>query len=290
MFCRKINIPFSVYKFLNNKNGANRRWDPGYKENVKVNKPFIYSSKSLCADQDTQLVQLFSHRQSKLDFYRSAKILHRSALYFSSRYGYGYRENYRVPSISREYYLSSTPLNDSLIAMDTIIKKFKLDYKTDKLSLVTLTDGSSDYMNNSGDGDLHLKLGQSYVDCSGWRGHGAKTSLTNRLLKYLKKKHNLQTIGFYIVKKFQVLRHSLSLSYEKQELARKMFLKQKFFPDYNTGYDVYFYCKSDTKVVNDLYEAKDTTNKSQLKRMFMSGMKKRLDSRVLLQNFIKSVA
>ena len=290
MFCRKINIPFSVYKFLNNKNGANRRWDPGYKENVKVNKPFIYSSKSLCADQDTQLVQLFSHRQSKLDFYRSAKILHRSALYFSSRYGYGYRENYRVPSISREYYLSSTPLNDSLIAMDTIIKKFKLDYKTDKLSLVTLTDGSSDYMNNSGDGDLHLKLGQSYVDCSGWRGHGAKTSLTNRLLKYLKKKHNLQTIGFYIVKKFQVLRHSLSLSYEKQELARKMFLKQKFFPDYNTGYDVYFYCKSDTKVVNDLYEAKDTTNKSQLKRMFMSGMKKRLESRVLLQNFIKRVA
>ena len=33
-----------------------------------------------------------------------------------------------------------------------------------------------------------------------------------------------------------------------------------------------------------------TANKSKLKRMFMSGMKKRLNSRVLLNNFIKRVA
>jgi len=33
-----------------------------------------------------------------------------------------------------------------------------------------------------------------------------------------------------------------------------------------------------------------TANKGQLKRMFMSGMKKRLNSRVLLNNFIKMVA
>ena len=33
-----------------------------------------------------------------------------------------------------------------------------------------------------------------------------------------------------------------------------------------------------------------TANKGALKRMFMSGMKKRLNSRVLLNNFIKMVA
>ena len=42
--------------------------------------------------------------------------------------------------------------------------------------------------------------------------------------------------------------------------------------------------------LDKVFEEKDTTNKKLLKKMFMSGMKKRLDSRVLLQNFIKRVA
>ena len=78
--------------------------------------------------------------------------------------------------------------------------------------------------------------------------------------------------------------------YSKEELARRTFTKQKFIADYGTAYDVYFYIKSDTKVKNQVFEQKDTTNKRLLKKMFMSGMKKRLDSRVLLQNFIKRVA
>jgi hypothetical protein len=69
-----------------------------------------------------------------------------------------------------------------------------------------------------------------------------------------------------------------------------MFTRDKFIADYNTGYDVYYYCKSDTKVTNKVYEDTVTINKNQLKRMFMSGMKKRLNSRVLLQNFIKRIA
>ena len=69
-----------------------------------------------------------------------------------------------------------------------------------------------------------------------------------------------------------------------------MFSRDKFIADYNTGYDVYFYVKSDVKVANKVFEDTATTNKSKLKRMFMSGMKKRLNSRVLLQNFIKRVA
>ncbi|BCU97717.1 MAG: hypothetical protein CM15mV18_1020 [uncultured marine virus] len=44
--------------------------------------------------------------------------------------------------------------------MDHIIKKFKKDYNTDKLSLVTLTDGASNSMNRQGHGDLYLKLNE----------------------------------------------------------------------------------------------------------------------------------
>ena len=70
-----------------------------------------------------------------------------------------------------------------------------------------------------------------------------------------------------------------------------MFNKDKFIADYDTAYDVYFYVNSGTRVRNNTFENdKDTTNKRTLKKMFMSGMKNRINSRVLLQNFIKRIA
>ena len=59
---------------------------------------------------------------------RVATILHRAAMYFGDYYGWrsrNYLDDESVPSISGDYFLSSTPLNESLIGMDHIIKKFK---------------------------------------------------------------------------------------------------------------------------------------------------------------------
>ena len=81
------------------------------------------------------------------------------------------------------------------------------------------------------------------------------------------------------------------MPYQKELLARKMFSKDKFIADTSKAYDVYYYIKSDTKVSNQTFDSNsDTTNKRTLKKLFMSGMKKRLNSRVLLQNFIKRIA
>ena len=283
MFCRKINIPFSVYKFMNNSSNIDKR-DKG------PDTPFIVNDNTIQPDQSTRLVQMFTHKQGKSDFLRSAQNLHRSALYFNGYYNWRDPNQSRAPSISNDYYLSSTPLNESLIAMDTIIKKFKNDYKTDKVALITLTDGSSNSMSTVNGGTLMIKLGKSYKHCGySWRGE-SKKDLTGNLLTYLKKKYDLQTIGFYLASKYKDLRYIFNPGYSKEDLARRTFTKQKFIADYNTAYDVYFYIKSDTKVKNQVFEQKDTTNKRLLKKMFMSGMKKRLDSRVLLRNFIKRVA
>ena len=283
MFCRKINIPFSVYKFMNNSSNIDKR-DKG------PDTPFIVNDNTIQPDQSTRLVQMFTHKQGKSDFLRSAQNLHRSALYFNGYYNWRNPEEGRAPSIDTHYYLSSTPLNESLIAMDTIIAKFKNDYKTEKVALITLTDGSANSISTEKGGELMIKLGKSYKHCGySWRGQGKK-DLTANLLIYLKKKYDLQTIGFYLASKYKDLRYLFNPGYSKEELAKRTFTKQKFIADYGTAYDVYFYIKSDTKVKNKVFEEKDTTNKRLLKKMFMSGMKKRLDSRVLLQNFIKRVA
>ena len=284
LFCKKINIPFSVYAFMNN----HRDKTSDYSDSG-----FTITSKSVLPDASTKLVQLFTHKQSKVDFNRCASILHRAAEYFNGYYNWRSRdyneEDESVPSISGDYYLSSTPLNESLIAMDHIIKKFKSDYAVQKMSLVTLTDGASNSMNKHGMGDLYLRLNGKYHMAGSY--YNDDRDFTSTMLRYLKKKYDLQTIGFYLVAKYRELQWQLKVPFSKEMLARKMFTKDKFIADYNTAYDVYFYVKSDTKVSNQVFESKEnTTNKRTLKKAFMSGMKKRINSRVLLQNFIKRIA
>ena len=284
MFVKKINIPFSVYAFMNN-----HRED----KDQYAQSGFKVGPTTILPDATTKLVQLFSHKQSKVDYMRCATILHRAAMYFGDYYGYRrfrmdpMAEDQSVPSISGDYYLSSTPLNESLIGMDYIIKKFKSDYAVQKMSLVTLTDGASNSMNKHGNGDLYIKMNGKYRMAGSY--YHERKDFTSVMLSYLKKKYDLQTIGFYLVSKYRELQYMLRVPYKKEMLARKMFSKDKFIADYNTAYDVYFYVNSGTKVQNQVFES-DSTDKRTLKKMFMSGMKNRINSRVLLQNFIKRIA
>ncbi len=170
MFCRKINIPFSVYKFVNNSDGyislSERR---NKKHTNHRGAPFVLTDNTPQCDQTTKLVQLFSHKQSKSDFKRSAQNIYRSALYFGDYYDYRRRMMIQIiikyHLFTAKYYMSSTPLNESLIAMDNIIAKFKSDYKTEKVALVTLTDGSSNSISTSGGNQMMIKLGNKYHKC-----------------------------------------------------------------------------------------------------------------------------
>ena len=49
---------------------------------------FQVSNKTLLPDATTKLVQLFSHKQSKVDYMRVATILHRAAMYFGDYYSH----------------------------------------------------------------------------------------------------------------------------------------------------------------------------------------------------------
>ena len=50
-----------------------------------------------------------------------------------------------------EFYLGTTPLNESLVVMNKLVPMFKKKYNIEKLTFITLTDGSSNsnyYINN----------------------------------------------------------------------------------------------------------------------------------------------
>ena len=81
------------------------------------------------------------------------------------------------------------------------------------------------------------------------------------------------------------------MPYDKVDLAKKTFNKDKCIQDKKTAYDSYFYIKSDTQVKEmDLTGISETTNTRKIKTIFANSMKERLVSRVLLQKFIQEVA
>ena len=228
--------------------------------------------------------------------YRSAKYLHRYGVYYNHRFARRSAEQYKdigwlngPPDL---YSLHSTPLDESLIAMDLILAKFKNDYKTDKVVLVCLTDGGANGMRSGG--DLYLKLGKKYVSCDGYyasRYDSQKLSTTGRLISWLKKKHGIKAVGFFIVRRYKDLHWHFHCPYNKQLLAKKTFNKDKCLADINTAYDKYFYIKSDMQVKEtDLSTINDSMKKNKIKTIFANSMKERLISRVLLQKFIKEVA
>jgi len=291
MFTKKINIPFTVYKFLNHSSyQRSGLFSKDGKTLDSAKEKFSQRFNDAPWDQTTNLVELFTHRQTKKEYLKVAEILHKHAYYWAHRNRYDDKVEY-IPSPLQEYYLSSTPLNESLVAMDAIITKFKNQYKTDKVALITLTDGSANSVRSSG--TPFLKLGRNYVECEGYYGRSDKknTDMTSRLITYLKKKHGIQAVGFYLIGNYKMLRHKINFPYDKELLAKTMFRKDKVIPDLKTAYDVYFYVNAGTRIDNKpISDIVATANKAQLKRDFAKGMKKRLTSRVLLNKFIEKVA
>ena len=285
LFVRKINIPFSVYMFVNN-----HKID--YNQSPKL-RPFTVGDKILQGDQSTRLVQLFTHKMSRTDMFKVGKYLHRYAVQYNHTYGrkrdIKYEKLGYLTNPPDAYTLNSTPLDESLISMDKIIGKFRLDYKCDKVALVCLTDGGSNGMHCRG--DLWLKLGKNYVECDSYYSSDPKKSLTGRLISYLKKRHGIQAVGFFLVSKYRDLHSHFRVPYDKVDLAKKIFNKDKCIQDKKTAYDSYFYIKSDTQVKEiDLTGINETTNTRKIKTIFANSMKERLVSRVLLQKFIEEVA
>ena len=285
LFVRKINIPFSVYKFVNN-----HKID--YNEKTKL-RPFTVGDKILQGDQSTRLVQLFTHKMVRTDMFKVGKYLHRYAVQYNHTYGrkrdIKYEKLGYLTNPPDAYTLNSTPLDESLISMDKIIGKFRLDYKCDKVALVCLTDGGSNGMHCRG--DLWLKLGKNYVECDSYYSSDPKKSLTGRLISYLKKRHGIQAVGFFLVSKYRDLHSHFRVPYDKVDLAKKIFNKDKCIQDKKTAYDSYFYIKSDTQIKEmDLTGINETTNTRTIKTIFANSMKERLVSRVLLQKFIEEVA
>ena len=298
-FCKKVNIPFEVYFFT-----SERKYDREYNAS-----PTSWSQNSgEFAFEDFNLVNCVSHRMNKKTIDLAMKTLFHMGMYFDNRYTrrnawdtddyYAQSESWGIPS---EYYLGNTPLNESLVYINTLLPMFKKKYDIEKMTFITLTDGAGNYVRSdilNGEKHDYEKTTVYQIDN---KKFAQDSNITTDLLNHIKKQHDVNVIGFYIVKKIRrwdIERYigeykDWNDKEKKISLFRKELTKNKAAACTSEGYNKFFVIDGKKMNVENFDMSKETVKKgtaSELKRIFGKSMANRLVSRVILNKFIQEVA
>ena len=287
MFCRKVQIPFEVYAFSNNNNFGATKDEYGELVGRKRPQP-NYKDGDMTIDSSLLLLNFVSSKMTAKEYEEGMLNLHFLATtYGYDRYGYrGRNYDYEaakaeqwksdLPGVPRGFQLSSTPLNDTIMAAMKMVPAFQKKYNIDKMNTVFLTDGASDggeriiSMNDDDKtepdswvtrrigGDWKFKkmaynanviltdrLTKKSLPVGDSRRH-----LTNALLKVLKNRTGCKVLGFFIDDKTTIGKGTLNRYFPTEDfygLGFKTFDRKKVNAEFrknkvlvvteNTGYD-----------------------------------------------------
>ena len=206
--------------------------------------------------------------------------------------------NWGIPS---KYYLGNTPLNESLIYLNKLIPMYKKKYDIEKLTFITLTDGSGNYPRGNVVGESEKDWEKTDVYNLDGNKFTSRGNITESLLNHIKKSHGANIIGFYIVKrvrrwdieKYINIYTVYSDKIAKFNVLRKQMTKDKAIAVDAEGYHKYFILDGKKVDIQNFDMNQETVKKgtaSELKRIFGKSMQNRLVSRVVLNKFIQEVA
>jgi hypothetical protein len=178
---------------------------------------------------------------------------------------------------------------------------FKKKYDIEKMTFITLTDGAGNYVRGdiiNGERHEYDKTTVYEIDNKKFAERG---NITTSLLNHIKKQHDVNVIGFYIikrVKRWDLEKHVGDYKdfYDKEKKVanmRKELSKHKAVACTNEGYDKYFILDGKKMAVENFDMSNADIKKgtaSELKRVFGKSMANRLVSRVVLNKFIQEVA
>ena len=294
MFCRRIQIPFEVYAFSGSYN--RRTLDSEYYSKLNAwNKQLssISDKKILWSDSDFALLNLFSSKMTNNEF----KVMARR--FTSSGFQY-----------CRGYSLGDTPLNEALVEMINFIPKYKKSNNIEKLTFITLTDGAGSnlqantYVTKFGINPhtgRSIKIKNFLRDTQTGKDYvitGDSSSTTENLIRMIKDRYDVTTLGFYIVPNRRSCLSSVYVDhfneraneYQIHEM-RKQFKEFGFYSLKDTGRDDLFVIPdTSTKIVDEELEVDRTASAAAIARKFSKMFNTKKHSRVLLDRFIGYVA
>lgn len=236
MFAKRVNIPFEVFLFSDSYPSEIRNTYKMSEGRASWTHKDDGKNGDLMIDAH-HLLNIFSSRMRANELH--AAYVNMTAIgkcYEGDRYNRYYHGYKSLPSGMS---LGGTPLNASLLAINTFIPEFKAKNNIQIVNLIYLTDGDSSGGNDVWDrktviektysGEMvertydHKNIGSGYS----WRGSGhtvivrdmdtkreyklderskstrySRGSMTNTLVKVLRDKHGVNVVNFYLIPKF----------------------------------------------------------------------------------------
>ena len=295
MFCRRINIPFEVYAFTGQYISSIWDNDKYYKNNIFTRSLRDTADKNLIfSDGMFNLLNLFSSKMTNNEFNTVAR-----------RFC-----EYNVQNVTG-YALGDTPLNEALLYMLDFIPDFKRRNNIEKLTLVTLTDGQGGPLDVSTGrivenayrpgSSKRMKIKNFVRDTKTQKTYsvtGEAQSQTEALLKMIKDRYDIASLGFYLCENRQRILASAfkdnvgeyGTTPQIDEMRQK-FRDQGFYSMMGTGRDDLFVVPaSSTKILDDELEVDSSASAAAIARKFGKNLNNKKHSRVLLDRFISYVA
>ena len=307
MFAKRVNIPFEVFLFSDSYNSKlmqrnNRdedRWthkDEGKHDDLRIDRH--------------HLLNVFSSRMRANELHTAYINMTAIASVYDANYTDYYTRSYRT--LPNKMNLGGTPLNASLLAINTFVPEFKAKNGVQIVNLIYLTDGDSSGGNSKWD---HTGEG-SYNNFDGHRGthiirdsvtkreynyekrdrkhNFSRGSMTNTLVKVLRDKHNCNVVNFYIVDRFKNYDAAefATVDIPPQMILSKFRKEGHLIAENYGGWSELYLIKGgkNLDVVDVLFETKDDAKKGEIKRAFAKFNKGKLKNRVLLSKFVDMVA
>jgi hypothetical protein len=309
-FCRRTQIPFEVFAFSNCRDLFIDPETGALPDRFSINMDNFKSGD--LALKNFKLLEFFSSKMSAKEEIEMMEILWMIASYYDRDYN-------SEPFLSRVPFpdflnLGGTPLNDAIIAMMEIVPKFKRDTGVQKVNTIFLTDGASNRLEGIYDYRLNTDTGEHTPYISTVRGtmtiSDPKTlknyeigdnDITNGLLRILKDRvDGMNLIGFFIAGSGRSGRVDKRVLYNLQRdlswdviMEQVRFLnKNKFLAIDSKGYDeMYVLPAKGMEILNEgLSDDLVGASKAKLKSAFGKAMSGKIESRQLLNKFVKLVA
>ena len=306
MFCKRVGIPFEVYNFTTfSSRDSDHPFIAKMVEAKKQRKVAIRDGVTTFDFDELAMCELMNSSMRKSDYEMAQKML------FWQTTG-----RYMGPGTSSVEELGSTPLNSALMASVHLLKKFRAKYAVEKMNLVTLTDGDSNYPHTNYGNDLYVRRddavdrGERFevpddymvnvdgklVEYSGRRYYGGNSrKFTTGILDAIKGM-GVTTINYYVAERAKDFTYQVRGMFGWDDTilrtARKE-LRDKgvYTVDNQFGYDRRFVLMNEqvSAEVEEL-EVNSSMTAAQAARAFKKSSSSKKKSRVITQKFAEIVA
>ncbi|MBT5215660.1 hypothetical protein HOM13_02905 [Candidatus Woesearchaeota archaeon] len=309
MFAKRVNIPFEVFLFSDSYNSELMRNGEHFHNS--------WTHKDGGKDGDLiidkhHLLNVFSSRMRANELHTAyinmTAIANAYDRIYSDYYSYSYK------SLPSKLSLGGTPLNASLLAINTFVPQFKAKNGVQIVNLIYLTDGDSSGGNSvwkRRDGHTSESFGsrfgrtetkilrdtitkKEYKITNSHYLNFSRGSTTNALVTVLRDKHSCNVVNFYLIDKFK---HYNAAEFANADIPPQMILSKfkkegHIIAENYGGWSELYLIRGGTAlgVEESILEVKEDAKRGEIKRAFAKFNKGKLKNRLVLSKFVDMVA